>query len=63
MLKKLIPHICIILALFLITYVILNEFNPSFFSRDFFKWVLVIFSLASITASGVIIAYNRRPKE
>ena len=59
MLKKLIPHICIILALFTITYVILNEFNP-LFDRDFFKWSLVIFSVASIIASGFLIVYTRR---
>lgn len=60
MLRKLIPHICIILALFTITYVILNEFNPSFFSRDFFKWTLGIFSVASIIASAFLIGYTRR---
>ncbi len=59
MLKKLIPHICIILALFMITYVILNEFNP-LFDRDFFKWALVIFSVAAIIASGFLIVYTRR---
>ena len=59
MLKKLIPHICIILALFVITYVILNEFNP-LFDRDFFKWTLVIFSVAVMAASGFLIGYTRR---
>lgn len=58
--KKIIPHVCIILSLFTITYVILNHFNPSFFSKDFFKWTLIIFSVASITSSGFLIAYTRR---
>jgi hypothetical protein len=60
MLKKLIPHICIILALFIITYVILNEFNPSFFSKGFFKVTVIIFSVASIVSSAFLIARHRK---
>ena len=60
MIKKLIPHVCIILSLFIITYVILNEFNPVFFSKDFFKVTLIVFSGAAIVAAGYLIAYNRR---
>lgn len=60
MLKKLIPHICIILALFIITYVILNEYNPSFFSRGFFKVTLMILGVSTIISSGFLIAHNRR---
>ena len=60
MIRKLIPHVCIILALFTITYVILNEFNPSFFSKGFFKVTLIVFSLASALCSAIMIALNRR---
>lgn len=60
MLKKLIPHLCIILSLFVITYVILNEYNPSFFSRDFFKVTLLVYGVITIVASAILIAYNRR---
>jgi hypothetical protein len=60
MLKKLIPHVCITLSLFIITYVILNEFNPSFFSRGFFKATLLVFSAAAMIASGFLIAHNRK---
>lgn len=60
MLKKLIPHICIVLALFTVTYVILNEFNPSFFSRDFFKVTLLVFCVAAIIAAAFMIADDRR---
>ena len=60
MLKKLIPHICIALALFTVTYVILNEFNPSFFSRDFFKVTLLVFCAASIVAAAFMIADDRK---
>lgn len=60
MIKKLIPHICIILALFIITYVVLNEFNPSFFSRGFFKVTLIIYCVVTMVASGLMISHNRR---
>lgn len=60
MVRKLIPHICVILSLFTITYVILNEFNPVFFSKDFFKVTLIVFCIAAIVASGFLIGYNRR---
>lgn len=60
MIKKLIPHGCIILSLFIITYVVLNQFNPSFFSRDFFKVTLIIYCVVTMVASGFLIAHNRR---
>lgn len=59
MFKRLIPHVCIILALFTITYVILSQYNP-IIGASFFKWTLVIFSVAAIIASGFLIAYTRR---
>lgn len=59
MLKKIIPHVCIILALFTITFVILSLYNP-IIGSGFFKWILVIFSLAAILASGFLIGYTRR---
>jgi hypothetical protein len=59
MLKKVIPHVCIILALFTITYIILSQFNP-IFNTSFFKWTLLVFSIAAIIASGFLIAYTRR---
>jgi hypothetical protein len=60
MLKKIIPHICIILSLFTITYVILNEFNPSFFSMGFFKVTLIIYCVVTLIASAILIAIDRR---
>lgn len=58
--RKLIPHVCIILSLFTITYVILNEFNPSFFSKGFFKVTLIVYSIAVIICSAILYALNRR---
>jgi len=60
MIRKLVPHVCIILSLFIVTYVILNEFNPSFFSFTFFKVTLIVFCVASSVCAGFMIAVNRR---
>jgi hypothetical protein len=60
MIKKLIPHVCVILSLFIITYVILNEFNPVFFSKDFFKVTLIIYCVVTLLMSAILIAINRR---
>jgi len=60
MIRKLVPHVCIILSLVIVTYVILNEFNPSFFSFTFFKVTLVVFCVASSVCAGIMIALNRR---
>ena len=60
MIKKLIPHVCVILSLFIITYVILNEFNPVFFSKDFFKVTLIIYCVATLLMSAILITINRR---
>jgi uncharacterized membrane protein len=40
--------------------VILNEFNPSFFSFTFFKVTLIVFCVASSVCAGIMIALNRR---
>ncbi len=60
MIRKLIPHVCIILSLFIITYVILNAFNPVFFSKSFFKVTLIVYALATLLMSGILVALNRR---
>jgi uncharacterized membrane protein len=60
MLKKLIPHICITLALFTVTYTILNEFNPVFFNKPFFKVTLLVFCVASIVAAAFMISDERK---
>lgn len=59
MIKKIIPHVCIILALFTITYVILSMFNP-ISGTNFFRVTLIIFSVVTLVASGMLIAYTRR---
>jgi hypothetical protein len=62
MLKRLIPHICIILSLMMLTFFVVDIFNPGmdFVGNEIFNILLVIFSVASITASGFLIRYNRK---
>ncbi|MEZ4358144.1 MAG: hypothetical protein R2876_05910 [Eubacteriales bacterium] len=62
MLKKVVPHICIILSLMMITFFILDKFNPgmNFVGNEIFKVLLLIYAIATIIASACLIYYNRR---
>lgn len=62
MIKRLVPHICIILALMMLTFFVVDIYNPgmNFLGNDIFKVLLVIFSVASVIASGFLIRYNRK---
>jgi hypothetical protein len=62
MIKRLIPHVCIILSLLMITFVILDQFNPGMdlVGNGFFKLLLIVLSLASLTAAGFLIADDWR---
>lgn len=60
MIKKLLPHICIILSLVTLTFLVLDQFNPTFFGKSFFHVELLIYGIAVIVFSGIIIAQNRR---
>jgi hypothetical protein len=64
MLKKLIPHICIVLSLMMLTFYVVDEFNPgmNFVGNDIFKVLLVIYGIATIVASAFLIAYNKKAK-
>lgn len=61
MIKKLIPHICIILSLVTLTFLVLDQFNPSLFGKLFFKVMLLVYAISTIIAAAFLIAYNRRP--
>lgn len=56
--KKIIPHLCIILTLMMITLFILNYLNPlmGFLSRGMSKVVIVLWILSIIAAVACIIA-------
>lgn len=60
MIKKLIPHICIILSLVTLTFLVLDQFNPTFFGKPFFHVELLIYGISVIVFSGISIAQNRR---
>ena len=62
MLKKIIPHICIILSLMMLTFFVVDKFNPgmNFVGNSIFKVLLAIYGVAVIIASVYLVAYNRR---
>ncbi|MDW7659423.1 MAG: hypothetical protein SCM11_19825 [Bacillota bacterium] len=64
MVKRLIPHLCIILSLLMLTFVILDNYNPGmdFVGNSFFKLLLVVFCLAALAAAGLLIAYDRKSR-
>lgn len=62
MLKKLLPHICIVLSLVTLTFLILDQFNPTFFGKPFFHVTLLIYCLCVLSFSGIVVARSRRKK-
>ncbi len=62
MLRKLIPHICIIISLMMLTFFVVDIYNPgmNFLGNDIFKVLLVVFCVASIVSAAFLIRYNRR---
>lgn len=60
MIKKAMPHICIILSLVTLTFLVLDQFNPSLFGRPFFHVVLLLNILAAFIVSALLIAADRR---
>ena len=62
MLKKIIPHICIILSLMMLTFFVVDKFNPgmNFVGNSIFKVLLAIYGVAVLIASAYLVAYNRR---
>lgn len=61
MLKKLLPNICIILSLMLITFGIVDGFNPgmNFVGNNFFKIILYMDGVAAILTSALFIIVHK----
>ena len=61
MLKRILPHICIDVAVIFITLWVLDRFNGAmqFLSRDIFKIPFFIFLLLVIIESILLIIYQR----
>ena len=62
MIRKLLPHVGIILALMFITFFIVDKFNGAmnFIGNDISKGLLLVFSLVSIGNSCLLIHQNRK---
>jgi hypothetical protein len=60
MLRKLIPHICLVLGLVTTTLFILVQFNPGIGVSSFYTVVTLAFCVAALVTSGLLIARNRK---
>ncbi len=65
MLKKLLPHICIILSLVTLTLLILDQFNPTFFGKPFFHVELLLYcvSVLILTLTMITRKKKKRPNQ
>lgn len=57
--KRLIPHACIILGVLMLAFMILAQFNPWYY-KPFFSVALGIFCVVAIATAGFLIASNRK---
>lgn len=62
MLHKILPHICIILSLMMLTFFVIDQVNRAmgFMDNDFFRGLFVIYCLVVAVTAGLMIADNRR---
>lgn len=62
MIKKLIPHICVILSVMLLTFYVLDRYNPgmNFVGNNFFKTLLLLNVIAAIITAFFQITSNRK---
>ncbi|MEN6636536.1 MAG: hypothetical protein ABFC56_11835 [Clostridiaceae bacterium] len=63
MVKKLLPHICFIFSLVTLTFLVLDQFNPTLFGKSFFHVELLIFCLAAMILSVSIITRKKKKKQ
>ncbi|MBR0040765.1 MAG: hypothetical protein IJP64_05240 [Oscillospiraceae bacterium] len=63
--KKILPHICLDMAVIFIVLWVLDRFNGAmqFLSRDVFKIPFLIFLVLVIVESVMLIARQRRKKD
>ena len=63
MLRRILPHICIVLSLTVLVLLILNLFNPfmGFLSSAVSLWFLLALCLASL-ATAIILVWTDRQK-
>lgn len=62
MLRRVLPHICIIISFMMLTFYVIDKVNHAmnFIDNDLFKNLLLVFCIAVIATSVLLIADNRR---
>lgn len=62
MLKRIIPHICLIISVMMLVLFIIDRFNSAmdFIGGDTFDILLLLFCLSTIPTAVWLIAANRR---
>ena len=65
MVKKIMPHVCIILSVMILVLYVIDRINSAmnFICNDLFKALLLIYCLAVITTSIILIAENRHKNQ
>lgn len=63
-LEWLLPHLIIVISVMILTFVIINFFNPymQFVENRFTQWLLVAFGVLSIVSNCLLI-YRSRPRK
>ena len=58
------PHLCIVLAVMLLTFFVTDRFNRAmaFINNDITKWLLAVFCVLAIFVSVLLIIRQRRDK-
>ena len=62
--KKVLPHICIIISFMMLTLYVIDRVNGAmnFIDNDIFKSLLLVYCITVILTSVFLIADNRRRK-
>ena len=62
MLRKILPHICVVISFMMLTLYVIDRVNSAmnFIDNDIFKTLLLIYCLAVIPTAILMIADNRR---
>ena len=64
MIKKLIPHICIVLSLMMLTFFTVDLYNPgmNFVGNHMFKILLAIYGIVALITSVFLVLTNLKNK-
>jgi hypothetical protein len=64
-LKRILPHICIIISFMILTLCVIDQVNSAmnFINNNIFKSLLFAYCIAVIATSIVLISENRRRKK